>query len=59
MIKTYLNITLHINCNVFPKPHEHYGEFITNFTSYHDNVKEQIIYLGEIRIDEETMVKKI
>ena len=38
IINTYLNIALNINCNVFPKPHEYYGEFITNFTSYHDTV---------------------
>ena len=37
MINTYSNITLKINCNIFPKPHEYYEEFITNFTSYHDN----------------------
>ena len=45
MINTYLDITLNINCNVFPKPHEYYGEFITNLTSYHDTIMQLFIFL--------------
>ena len=38
MINTYWSTTQNINCNIFPKPHEYYGEFINNFTSYHDTI---------------------